>query len=528
MRLHFLTFILFTYSLSVYADFEKTLSSLEVWANACEGHADCERLKREFNELKTHLTAPCIGEHPLSTHHVNSDFETSLKEALDLKKDFKDWSLKELSNLILCMNNNTPAWKKECKKKSPAPYSASCATDAKKTIQINLDNGCEKLFVETDIHLGQGTFNEARTALEYRPQTPHWIQVVHRKPLPLVIPELPEDLLEDEKAEILSTYTQEHEEQLRKLEKEIKIQKSLPQSPTLVGILGQYGPHETYLPRYDGGDAMSVIFEQEPKPFVAEQVLRTTGHGIEKMHNERWIHRDLKWENVFVNHPDDAFKTLGAVGDFGYTFKFKDNSKGKEPNTVGTGGYMAPEQFEPEIKGRNNSEKTVNAQRADVFSFGIMTTLRLGIANNDLMDFGDCQEAGKKSCSKYLTRAVEKIKESKFGKLPIGVTLVEALASRPELRPDIGKLRKAVDIYTRDQFDSLFAPIAKNYSSRPEVQRKLIEEQGYAVVPFEDRETGALRLGLKLRGSKDLIEIKNNPLVDQKSFNDELRSLRSK
>lgn len=82
------------------------------------------------------------------------------------------------------------------------------------------------------------------------------------------------------------------------------------------------------------------------------QILWLHTHGI--------IHRDLKWENVFVTS-ENTYK----LGDFGIAFDSRTENYTEKKEIAGTPGYMAPE-----IK-----EKKGCSTASDIWSLGVMLGL---------------------------------------------------------------------------------------------------------------------------------------------------------
>src|SRR3972149_1540001 len=81
------------------------------------------------------------------------------------------------------------------------------------------------------------------------------------------------------------------------------------------------------------------------------------GEALEEAHNKGIVHRDIKSDNIMVNKKNQI-----KVMDFGLA-KLKGSLKlTKATSTVGTLGYMAPEQ----IQGADSDH------RSDIFSFGIV------------------------------------------------------------------------------------------------------------------------------------------------------------
>lgn len=78
-------------------------------------------------------------------------------------------------------------------------------------------------------------------------------------------------------------------------------------------------------------------------------------NGIKYMHNMKYIHRDIKLENIFINSDNNI-----KIGDFGFTiFQSGNYITGK----LGTIQYVAPEII---------LEKSYNGFKSDIFSLGVL------------------------------------------------------------------------------------------------------------------------------------------------------------
>ena len=90
------------------------------------------------------------------------------------------------------------------------------------------------------------------------------------------------------------------------------------------------------------------------------EILAITGQiceGLQEAHNAGIVHRDIKPENVIIDQSDRA-----RILDFGLATIIGEEELTKTGTTLGTVGYMAPEQ----IKGRRVDK------RADLFSTGVI------------------------------------------------------------------------------------------------------------------------------------------------------------
>lgn len=85
--------------------------------------------------------------------------------------------------------------------------------------------------------------------------------------------------------------------------------------------------------------------------------------GLEYLHAENIIHRDLKLGNVFINHRMEL-----KIGDFGLSTRLK-NARDKRYTTCGTPNYIAPEIL----------AEAGHSFEVDIWAFGVMIyTLLVG------------------------------------------------------------------------------------------------------------------------------------------------------
>ena len=110
-------------------------------------------------------------------------------------------------------------------------------------------------------------------------------------------------------------------------------------------------------------DFLSDILTQRPSKEGLDQLVKVdigAINGLEEVHNEGVVHRDIKLENIFLKSAEGGgYK--GLVGDVGLA-KSKDELNGSE--VCGTPGYIAPELYDID-GGLNFGEKT------DVFAMGV-------------------------------------------------------------------------------------------------------------------------------------------------------------
>lgn len=100
-------------------------------------------------------------------------------------------------------------------------------------------------------------------------------------------------------------------------------------------------------------------FEEIIKPHL-RKILDQTAQAIAYLHDKRWVHRDVKPDNVLANAQGDV-----RLIDFALMVRptgFLSRWLGRRKKTAGTRSYMSPEQ----IRGQALDH------RADIYSFGVM------------------------------------------------------------------------------------------------------------------------------------------------------------
>jgi len=108
--------------------------------------------------------------------------------------------------------------------------------------------------------------------------------------------------------------------------------------------------------------------------------------GLEYLHKNSILHRDLKTDNIFVSLNERKLISFLSIGDFD-TAKIITRRAGAK-TVIGTPSYMAPEVFQ------SNAKNAGYTFKADIFSYGmvlyeILTLLRPyeGCSNFDIPDY---------------------------------------------------------------------------------------------------------------------------------------------
>jgi len=95
---------------------------------------------------------------------------------------------------------------------------------------------------------------------------------------------------------------------------------------------------------YVPGPTLSRYFIQQENRLTIGAVLdilRQVARGIDALHGEGFIHRDLKPDNIFINNLTRATK----IGDFGLIVAVEEMGIGPVEESCGTPAFIAPEQI---------------------------------------------------------------------------------------------------------------------------------------------------------------------------------------
>lgn len=98
------------------------------------------------------------------------------------------------------------------------------------------------------------------------------------------------------------------------------------------------------------------MFDERQAKVIMEQLLLV----VDYMHQKNIIHRDLKLDNVLVNHALDTGELNVKIADFGLSTFFASNPRDKLFEKCGTPCYAAPEI----LRGMGYTQK------CDIFSLG--------------------------------------------------------------------------------------------------------------------------------------------------------------
>ncbi|MCL1893533.1 MAG: protein kinase [Holophagaceae bacterium] len=161
------------------------------------------------------------------------------------------------------------------------------------------------------------------------------------------------------------------EQEKLRLQKEFKLASSLPDHPNIAKYTDCYtfdmpmiGEHDIgILQYYELGNLEELIFRQSISYETIGKILSQVLNGLEFLHSQNVIHRDMKPKNILmVKRPDGEYAP--KITDFGISKKL-DADKSLHTHTLtgmGTLSFMSPEQLK-EVTIRRNT---------DLWSFGII------------------------------------------------------------------------------------------------------------------------------------------------------------
>lgn len=129
-----------------------------------------------------------------------------------------------------------------------------------------------------------------------------------------------------------------------------------PNIVSVADVLTIDGAPALVLEWVDGPTLDEWLGTHEPTPRAAEALFRGILEGVAAAHDAGFVHRDLKPSNILIGPGD-----IPKVADFGLVKDMADEGATRTGHTMGTPGYMAPEQV--------RNAKAVDA-RADVWSLG--------------------------------------------------------------------------------------------------------------------------------------------------------------
>ena len=232
------------------------------------------------------------------------------------------------------------------------------------------------------------------------------------------------------------------------------------------------------------------------------------------MQSEKFCHRDIKLENIFIDVTNKI-----RIGDLGtsrtiesvkkkHEQEYEEFENSRLKSVVGTESYMAPEIF---IRHLKNTDGDYNPFKTDLYSLGI-TFLNL-FTNSRVNLFKDI-ESGKEYFDKSLnTTYLSKIQNKKFMNC-----LAVMLKYDPEERPDLTDFREKY-------FDKIFTVENKKYYTDDEEEFTVAVKKRPIINPIISNDYINIDK-TKVFWSDIFILDSTDPLVDYKELDKSLISLR--
>jgi regulator of replication initiation timing len=222
-------------------------------------------------------------------------------------------------------------------------------------------------------------------------------------------------------------------------EKEISLLESLPHHKNIVRYLFhdvQGSKIRLFMMRYRSS-LLYVLHERKRKadyflPSEIQHLAFEIIKGLEFLHRNQIMHRDLKSDNIFVTLNDRKQIDQVAIGDFDCAKTISANSGAK--TVLGTVGFMAPEVW----KNSWNSAVDVYTYKADIFGYG-MVLYEIMALHIPFWDKNDAEIAN------YMHEGVRPPLPDAIAKSPAYTPLVALFnlctASDPSDRPDVGTVK---------------------------------------------------------------------------------------
>lgn len=181
--------------------------------------------------------------------------------------------------------------------------------------------------------------------------------------------------------------------EIKYIQREIEVLKKVSNSsnPNLLKLI-EYGDDETnyYIitEYYNGGDVAALLqkrIKEEKRAFSEEEVqyiMRNVLNGLDYLHKNNILHRDLKLNNLMINYDSDEdrhnqniFRSNIVIVDFGFS-RVLEPGKYAESN-LGTQYYMGPEMLKKICSNLYNKKfrDAVDGKydaKLDIWSLGIL------------------------------------------------------------------------------------------------------------------------------------------------------------
>lgn len=115
----------------------------------------------------------------------------------------------------------------------------------------------------------------------------------------------------------------------------------------------------------NGGDLKNFVRKNPNSPHTL-RLLREVLHGLEYLHSQGIIHRDMKAQNILL--VERGGEVTAKISDFGISKALESDETRDSSMLVGTIEYMAPEQFNPRKFGIDGKIRP----NVDLWGFGVM------------------------------------------------------------------------------------------------------------------------------------------------------------
>lgn len=124
---------------------------------------------------------------------------------------------------------------------------------------------------------------------------------------------------------------------------------------------------------YPMGSGKSLI---SSKLMIDDRIIIANGliSGVNYLHQQKVIHRDLKWSNVLISQNQNTKEYVPKIADFGLSKRVEEESGALIDNSVnaGTYSYLSPENFKSYRDKQNKALKEKIKYNYDLWAVGIM------------------------------------------------------------------------------------------------------------------------------------------------------------
>ena len=177
----------------------------------------------------------------------------------------------------------------------------------------------------------------------------------------------------------------EQPEHLRLLSNEINLLKKIhhPNCVSLIDLKKTKSHCYLVMEFCNGGDLTGCLKKYKAayrRPFteeIVQYIMRQVVNGLNFLHSNKIIHRDLKLDNILLNYNSEndknslnIMKAVAKITDFGFATRLKSSKSNLTYTVLGTPAYMDPQLL------NNMQSKTPNKigydEKADIWSLGCL------------------------------------------------------------------------------------------------------------------------------------------------------------